>query len=175
MLALDDSIAEGHVLLGDFYSIQGEYEKAIAEGERAISPNPRLSQAYSSYANSLRYAGRSEEAIPMMQKATRFCPVSGLNLYLPIGDTLRDTGRYEEAVSACKKALQRSPDSMIAHLRLATTYSMMGREKEAHAEVPEVLRINPKSSLDYYAKTIAYKDQKVTNNNIDALRKAGLK
>jgi hypothetical protein len=51
----------------------------------------------------------------------------------------------------------------------------MGREKEARAEAEEVLRINPKFSLDYLAKTSVWKDQSVTNNLIDALRKAGLK
>jgi hypothetical protein len=51
----------------------------------------------------------------------------------------------------------------------------MGREKEARTEVAEVLRINPNFSLNYFVKTLSFKDQKVTNNLIDALRKAGLK
>ena len=62
------------------------------------------------------------------------------------------TGRFEEAVSAYKKAIQLAPDNIIAHIGLAATYSMMGREKEARAEAAEVLRINPKFSLDYYGK-----------------------
>ena len=40
-----------------------------------------------------------------------------------------------------------------AHIDLTATYSMMGREKEARAEAAEVLRINPKFSLDSYAKS----------------------
>jgi hypothetical protein len=52
---------------------------------------------------------------------------------------------------------------------------MMGREREARAEAAEVLRIDPKFSVDYFAKTLAFKDQKTTTNLIDALRKAGLK
>jgi hypothetical protein len=52
---------------------------------------------------------------------------------------------------------------------------MMGREKEARAEAAEVLRINPKFSLDSYAKMIPYKDQSQTDKIINALRKAGLK
>ena len=51
---------------------------------------------------------------------------------------------------------------------------MMGREKEAHAEAAEVLRINPKFSVDS-AKIMPYKDQSVIDNFISALRKAGLK
>ena len=50
----------------------------------------------------------------------------------------------------------------------------MGREKEARAEAAEVLRINPKFSLDSSAKAITYKDQSVRDKLVDALRKAGL-
>jgi adenylate cyclase len=84
------------------------------------------------------------------------------------GYALRDTGRFEEAVSALKKAIQLAPDNIPAHISLTATYSMMGREKEARAEAAEVLRINPKFSLDDYAK-------RNPQNVVDALRKAGLK
>jgi adenylate cyclase len=175
MLALDDSIAEGHVLLSTFYSILGEHEKAIAEGERAVSLSPRLSQAYSAYGSSLRYAGRAEEAIPLLQKAVRFCPISESTIFLPLGDALMQTGRYEEAVTEYKKAIQRSPDNIRAHIYLAACYIMMGQGKEAHAEAAEVLRINPKYSVDSFAKRLSYKDQSQKGKLINALHKAGLK
>jgi hypothetical protein len=52
---------------------------------------------------------------------------------------------------------------------------MMGREKDARAEAAEVLRINPKFSLDSLAKILPYKDQSETDKVGNALRKAGLK
>ncbi len=58
---------------------------------------------------------------------------------------------------------------------LAATYSKMGREKEARAEAAEVLRINPKFSVDSWAKTSLYNDQSEIDKLADALRKAGLK
>jgi hypothetical protein len=51
----------------------------------------------------------------------------------------------------------------------------MGREKEARAEAAEVLGIDPKFSLDYFAKTVPLKDQSQIDKGINALRKAGLK
>jgi adenylate cyclase len=111
----------------------------------------------------------------MIQKAIRLNPFARSSYFWCLGQALRNTERFEEAVSVCKKALQRSPDDIMAHITLASTYSMMGREKEAHAEASEILKINPKFSVDYYAKALAYKDQKVTDNVIDSLRKAGLK
>jgi adenylate cyclase len=84
-------------------------------------------------------------------------------------------GRFEEAVLAYKKALQLAPDNIFAHLGLTATYIMMGQEKEARAEAAEVLRINPKFSLDSYAKILMHKDQSVIDNAMSAYRKAGLK
>jgi len=42
-------------------------------------------------------------------------------------------------------------------------------------EAAEIVRIDPKFTLDFWAKTSAYKEQSVRDNLINALRKAGLK
>jgi hypothetical protein len=52
---------------------------------------------------------------------------------------------------------------------------MMGRENDARAEAAEILRVNPKFSLDSLAKMLPYKDQSQTDKIVNALRKAGLK
>jgi hypothetical protein len=52
---------------------------------------------------------------------------------------------------------------------------MMGREKDARAEAAEVLRVNPKFSLNSLAKMLPYKDRSQTDKIVNALRKAGLK
>ena len=96
-------------------------------------------------------------------------------LYREFGEALRDTGRFEEAVSAYKKAIQLAPDNITAHIHLTTTYIWMGREKEARGEAVEVLRINPKFSVDSHAKMLSFKDQSVNDRVVAALRKAGLK
>jgi len=53
--------------------------------------------------------------------------------------------------------------------------SMMGRKNEARAEAAEVLRINPRFSVDSFAKARPYKDQSEADKVANALRKAGLK
>jgi TolB-like protein/Tfp pilus assembly protein PilF len=173
--ALDDAYAQPHGLLSLLYSIKREYEKALAEGERAVALDPNGADVYAWYATSLTFAERPEQAIPLFQKAIRLNPFAPSWYFFNLGNALQITERFEEAVLAYKKALQRSPDNLLAHVLLASTYSMMGREKEARAETAEVLRINPKFSLDYFAKAVPFKDQKLTSNFIDALRKAGLK
>jgi len=174
-LAMDDSIASAHGLLCVLYFAKREHDKAIAEGERAVALNPGGTQVLVNYADSLTYACRPEEAIPLFQKAIRLNPFGPSILYREFGMALRNAGRFEEAVSAFKKAIQLAPDNIAAHIHLTTTYIWMGREKEARAEAAEVLRINPKYSVDYQTKILPYKDQSVNDRIVAALRKAGLK
>ena len=173
---MDDSIPGAHSLLCALYRRKREYDKSIAEGERAVALDPNVTHALDNYAVSLTIAGRPEEAIPLFQKAIRLNPFGPSYLYRDFGDALRSTGRFEEAVSAYKKAIQIAPDNIMAHIGLAATYSRMGREKEARAEAAEVLRINPKFSLDNHVKSLPPpQDQSKRDENINALRKAGLK
>ena len=174
-LAIDESLPWPHDLLCFLYSHIREYDKAIAEGERAVALDPSGSDAYRGYASALLFAGRSEEAIPMFQKAIRLNPNAPAVTFVNFGYALLNTGRFEEAVSELKKGIQRAPDFTVAHVCLAATYSMMGREKEAHAEAKEVLRINPKFSVDSWTMRTALKDQSEIHKIADALRKAGLK
>ncbi|HUL11184.1 MAG TPA: tetratricopeptide repeat protein, partial [Methylococcaceae bacterium] len=174
-IALDDAYAQAHGLLSLLYSDKREYEKALAEGQRAVALDPNGADVHAYYAMSLTYAGRPEEAIPLFQEAIRLNPLAPSTYFQMLGHALRITGRFEEAVSAYKKALQRAPNSITAHIALVATYSMMGREKEARAEAAEVLRINPKFTMDDYVKALPYKDQSVVDRYVDACRKAGLK
>ena len=176
-LAMDDFNVNVHALLGSIYCFEREWDKAIAEGERAVALDPNGLIVLSNYGQCLRYAGKTKEAIPLYQKAIRLSPSGPSFLYHDLGGALQYTGRYEEAVSAFKKAIQLAPDDLVAHVVLAITYIWMGREKEAHAEAAEVLRIKPKFSLDYWYNSYGAmdKDQSRRDRYIAALRKAGLK
>jgi adenylate cyclase len=174
-LAMDDSLPAAHGYLSLFYTLKREYDKSIAEGERAVALEPGAAHRHVQYGMSLLLGGQPEESIPVFQKAIRLNPLGESSNFHNLGHAYRMTGRFEEAVSAYNKALQRAPDNIFAHLGLAATYIIMGREQEARAEAAEILRISPKFSVDSYAKRLTYKDQSVIDNYVDALRKAGLK
>ena len=169
-IAMDDSLADAHALLCMQYNFKKQYDKAIVEGERAVALNPGGYPPINAYALTLTRVGRAEEAIPLFQKGIRLNPFGPSPIYITLGRALRATGRFEEAVSAYKKAIKLTPQFIDAHVGLAATYIMMGREKEARAEAEEILRINPKFSVDSYAKGI---DE--TDKYINALRTTGLK
>jgi adenylate cyclase len=175
VLAMNDSVSSAHGILALTYLIKREFDKAIAAGERAFALSPWSQPVLTNYSVTLRATGRPEEAIPLLQKAIRQNPFGPASIYNAFGDVLRDAGRFEESVSAYKKAIQIAPDHFNAHVGLVVTYTWMGRENEARATAAEVLRINPKYSVDYAAKTFFYKDQSFNNKIVAALRKAGLK
>ena len=74
----------------------------------------------------------------------------------------------------CNKALSGNPDILGGYITLATSYTFLNRTEDARNAVEEILRINPGFSLEYYIKTSPYKNQEKLDENINALRKAGL-
>jgi adenylate cyclase len=175
-VALDDSNSTVHAMLTFPYIYFREYDKAISEAEKAISLSPNSATAYFSLGTALSYAGRPQEAIPMLQKSLRLSPIPVNSWVLSVlALSYRELGQYEEAIATYEKVLQiYGPDHLLAHLELAITYALMDREKENRIEGAEVLRIDPKFSIERYIKVLPF-DQSRKDRIADALRKAGLK
>jgi adenylate cyclase len=152
-----------------------DYDKAIAEGEKAVALDPGGADAHAWLGQSLNLADKPNEAIPVFEKAIRLNPNGPTWYFLNYGNSLRYMGQYQEAIVQYKKALRVAPNNVLAHIPLAATYSLLGRDVEARAEAEEVLRINPKFSLEHFAKTLPLKNQAQIDRYIEALRKAGLK
>ncbi len=174
-ITMDSSNGGGHSILGGIYLFKREHEKAISEAELAVSLHPNNYNILVGYASVLTYSGMPNDAIQLLQKAIRLNPFGQPRSYIYLGHALRMTGRFEEAVSAYKKAIEREPNSVLAHVGLTTTYSMMGLEREARSEAAEVLKLNPKFSVDSAAKKLMYKEQSENDKIVNAWRKAGLK
>ena len=174
-LAIDDAQSGPHNLLAALHSLKREPEKALAAAERAVALNPGSTDGLNEYGWALHHAGRSSEAIPVFEKAIRLNPYGKATIFRGYGVALIQTGRVDEAVAPLKKAVQRSPNDLFSHIVLTRAYSMLGKEKEAAVQATEVLRINPKFSLDTFAKSLPpARDQAERDTYIDALRKAGL-
>jgi adenylate cyclase len=174
-LALEDSLSDGHNLMGRIYLFKRQYEKAIAETERAIASEPNAAFSIFLLAETLMYAGRLEEAIALYKKAFRLDPFPPSHFFHGLGAAHFLTRQYNKAIAACKKAIHLSPDSLFAHISLAATYSSSGREEEARAEAAEVLRINPKFSTEHLARTWPFKNKSDIERYVEPLRKAGMK
>jgi adenylate cyclase len=170
-IALDSTYAEGYSSLGFLYSMTRQYDKAVAAAEHGVALNPNSADAHMLLGHTLRFAGRYEEAIPEYKIAIRLNPIPPNNYLFGLGISYAMTGQYEEAITWGKKAVRQQPNSFLAHIMLTEIFSFSGRDEEARAQAAEVLRINPKFSLEKWEKSAATVD---TERFIDALRKAGL-
>ena len=173
-ISLDNSNATAHGILGHVYAMKRQYDRAIAECERAVSLDPNSAENIFWLGMALNWAGRTEEAIPYIQNAIRLNPLPPALYFVQLAVSYRDSGQYEKAIEASKKALQREPNTQFAYIHIAISYIRLGQEKEARAAAAEILRINPKFSLERYAKILPV-PQPVADLVIEDLRKAGLK
>jgi adenylate cyclase len=174
-IALDESEATAHTSLGYFYTHARQFDKAIAHAEKALALDPNSYAVLHTSATTLAHSGRPEEAIPLIQKAIRMNPFAPVLYFYDLSVAYCMVGLFDEAVEQSKKAIERDPKSQFPYLILASACILAGREAEARAAVAEVLKINPKFSLEEYAMRIPIRDKSFIDLTIDALRKAGLK
>jgi tetratricopeptide (TPR) repeat protein len=173
--ALNAASPWSHWALSYAYLWKKQYEQASAEAERVLALNPSQGQIYPGLVNVLSFLGRLEEASGLAEKALRLNPQLQPRNFIPLGHMYYLTGRSEEAITALKKSLNGSPADLEAHRLLAAVYSEAGKETEAQAEAAEVLRINPKWSLEVWKQRVPYKEPATLERVFAALRKAGLK
>ncbi|HEX9156529.1 MAG TPA: tetratricopeptide repeat protein, partial [Syntrophales bacterium] len=173
-LAMNGSLADAHGRLGTLYSWSGRYDEGIAEAERGVELDPNSAQANIELAMVLRYAGKPKEAIPVIRKALRLEPMAPDIHIQQLALVYFQTGDCEQAIAVGEKGLKRQPDHLVSHVIMATIYGSCGREKEARKEAAEVLRINPKFTVESFTRNIPYKNPSDRERTVQGLRKAGL-
>jgi TolB-like protein len=173
--SIDEALPEAHGILGLICMLQRQHDKAISEVELAVSGNPNSADDHARMGLALHYAGKPEEAITWFKKAIRLNPTPPIWYLTSLGATYGMSGQYQEAIEEYRRALHRSSDNLVVWAGLACVYILSGRKDEARAAAANVIKIDPKFSLDYLSKMLPYKNQTDTDREINALREAGLK
>ena len=173
-VALDDSSADAHEVLGWNLVWKKQHDLGIAELEKAISLDPNYSDAYTMLAESLNLSGRPQEAIGFSKKAMRVDPNFPFYVMFNLAHSYFLLRRYDEAIAAYQEAVRRNPAFVLAHVHLAVVYEELGREKEARAEATEILRLNPRYSLNLLRDLLPYKNEADRDRIVSGLRKAGM-
>jgi adenylate cyclase len=173
--ALDASNWDAQNLLGFIYSLRGQYDRAIQEGQRAVELAPNVTDTYALLALSLHFVDRQEEAIVAMKKAMRLAPFYPRWFLGTLGASYFAAGQYEEAEKALKQYNQDMPDRPRTHAWLAVTYSLTGREDLARDHVEQALSINPAFSIEEWRKLFAqWKNREKVERILNIARKLGI-
>jgi adenylate cyclase len=174
-LALDGSDATVHSQLAYLFTMIRQFDRAVLHAERALALDPNSYVVLQNSGLTLALSGRPEDAIPLFQRAIRLDPLSVDHSHKHLSTAYRMVGRYNDAVMEAKKAVEGNPKSFLNYCSLAASCILAGHEEEGRAAAAEVLKLNPKFSLDQFSRTIPYKEKSQADLMISSLRKAGLK
>jgi len=173
-IVLDDTNADAHAQLGLVYLVNRQFEKAIAEAERAVALSPSGARVAGLAVVIHVHSGMPKEAIVFAKQAIRLNPVPPPRIFNILGVSYRESGQYKEAIATLREGIARYPEWALSHYALVTVYCATGQYEEARAEAEEILRIDPLFSLEQHTMRLPYKDQAVNERLLADLRKAGL-
>jgi adenylate cyclase len=178
-IGLSDSCAKAYALMGFINLINGKFDEAVENGERAVRIIPNDPVMLNMLSNIMHFDGKFNESIALTKNAMRLSPYYPPHFLTILSSSYLLAGRYEEALASSELLLARAQkgefNPLAAHIRLAEAYMGLGQYQKARAQVEEVLKIEPNYSLANYQKSMHYKDPTYLKRRIDSLRKAGLK
>lgn len=119
----------------------GVADRALAEFERAIAENPRLTVAYLGAADIYRQRGEFGLAEQRYRTATRLEP-DNFDAQYAHGLVLQLLDRVAEAVRSYLSALAIKPDDFEANLNIATAYLQLGEPEQARLYAERAVRLD---------------------------------
>ena len=125
-LAIDDTLAEAHAVLGDGYAVDWEWSAAEREFKRALELNPNSANAHKLYWLYLSSMGRHEEALAEIKNAIRLDPLN-LKYNDNLGQEYVVKRQYDLALEQFKKVIEMDPGFASVHFDLAGAYFDMGK------------------------------------------------
>jgi len=172
-VALEDRSALAHARLAWVLSWAKRWDEAVSEGERAVALDPNSADAQSMLARALDFAGRYQDALAPAQKAWRLDPEYYLSFHT-LGTIQYRIENHGEALAMLKAALARYPEFMPSHMILAATYVEIAKIDAARAEIRELLRLSPSTTIARLRERLPYRDSAGRDRMLDAFAKAGL-
>ena len=127
-----------HLLLGNHYFFQAEYNKAIGSYRRATEINPKYSPPYNQLGYSHRYLENYDEAKEAFKTYTKLIP-DDPNPYDSYADLLMKMGNFEKSIKTFEKALKQDPSFFSSVIGIANNLNLLGQHESARDRIREAL------------------------------------
>jgi serine/threonine-protein kinase len=174
-LELDDSLAEAHLVAGDFrraielnpdypeahiglciqLTMRRQFDEGIAECRKAQESDPSSAVVTTRLGAAYFFARRPDEAIEALTRAYQLDPTLWVSLgYLGGAQTLK--GQYAEAAATWRKAIEISDGSPNTKSHLAYALAKMGRRDEALKLIDELKRLAEREHIGTFHFAVPY-------------------
>jgi adenylate cyclase len=170
-LTLDDHDSDVHRILAAVSLTHDDHDQAAYHQERALALNPNNDLIVVQQGELLTWLGRPEDGIEWIRKAMRLNPYHPERFWNHLGRALFVARRYAEAVEAFSRISK--PDHT-HHAFRAAALAQMGDATAAKAHADEVLRREPRFSVESYLATLHYRHEADREHHRHALMASGL-
>jgi len=153
-----------------------EYDIALAAMDRAIRLNPNSAQILMLSGHLRTWVSDADNAVDHLSRAIRLNPVDpeiGYSLG-GLANALLIKGDYDKALEVARRTARETPRWMGAWRSLVVASVKTERLQEAQEAVRHMLLLAPNHSISQSRRALRFRDERVCDMIVDALRKAGL-
>ncbi|NCR17908.1 MAG: tetratricopeptide repeat protein [Microcystis aeruginosa LL13-03] len=147
------------------------YDKAMADNNKAIEVNPQYSNAYNNRGNVYSDLKEYDKAMADYNKAIEINPQL-FQAYHNRGNVYRDLKEYDKAMADYNKALEINPKHPYAYNNRGWVYYNLKEYDKAMADYNKALEINPQYAMAYNNRGVVYSDLKEYDKAMADYKKA---
>jgi eukaryotic-like serine/threonine-protein kinase len=125
-LAIDDTLAEAHALLGGANARAWDWAAATREFERALELNPNNARAHVLFAIHLELLGKLDEVLMHLRRAIELDPLN-LNGLDNLAEAYIYTRQYAESIEESNKIMEIDATFANAHFHMAEACYLAGK------------------------------------------------
>jgi adenylate cyclase len=170
-IALDPACPVAHWSIGVASMLTGDHRRALDELEKASKPNPTHPDLLAVRTKVLAYLGRRDEGLKAGRRALRRNPDPPSWYYWHIGIAEYLSGRSREAIATFNRVDRLSLE---ARLYFVASYIDAGRGDEAHLKAVEILKQNPRFSINEHLSEFSSLNKQEIEKLTSALVSANL-
>jgi len=147
--------AGGYTKRGLVSLSKGDYDRAIADYDKAIELNPQDAAAYGVRALVYIIKGDHDHAITDYDKAIKLNPTDAA-AYRKRGLAYGFKGDYDRVIADCDKAIELNPQDAAAYGNRGCAYIFKGDYDRAITDCDKAIELNPQNAAAYGTRGDAY-------------------
>ena len=159
-LALDPTTTNAFRLLSIISVYYRDYDRALAQVDRALALNPSDSENFQERGYALLWSGKPAEAVPWLEATLRLDGTSSRAAFL-LGAAKYFLAQYADAITALDRALASSPGRSIqlnSHAVLAAAYGKTDKRQDADRERTLITHFAPFFDPERFAAQFGTKE-----------------